>query len=286
MEIVQRRVAELRAHQLQAETYGDLPPNEFEELKGDIADRGVRQPIEVTQDGIIVDGHQRVRACRELGIEVIDAIICQDHTQDDIDESFVLGNLMRRHLDPIAIAKALERLVAIERRRNGVDSDRESGDDLRDRIAKRLGGKFSGRTIDRYLQLLRLPAAIRQAVSRKDLSMAQALVLERLKPETQDEIASRITAGESVRTVVAAYLPRKRATQEEAPADLYRMLIEFLDENIEVLESTSHDLAGKAGKHDVTTAVLEKTEVFCKAMRTLESKARQESLDFIRRMLG
>lgn len=286
MEIRRRCISELRPHPKQAETYGDLPPHEFEELKNDIANRGVRTPIEITKDGIIVDGHQRVRACRELGIKKIDAIICHHQTQDDIDESFVLGNLMRRHLDPIAKAKAIATLVDIERRRSGVDLAGESGHDLRDRIAKRLGGKFSGRTIGRYMQLLRLAAAIREAVSRKELSMTMALKLEQLKPEIQDEIASRITAGESVRAVVAAYLPCKRASQDETPADLYRMLIEFLDENIEALDANSHELAGKAGKHNVTAAVLKKTEVFCAAMRSLESKARQESLDSIRRMLG
>lgn len=46
----------------------DLSPEEFAGLKGDVAARGVQVAIELTEDGEILDGHQRLRACEELGI--------------------------------------------------------------------------------------------------------------------------------------------------------------------------------------------------------------------------
>lgn len=46
----------------------DLTPEEFESLKASIADRGVDVAIIVDQDGNIIDGFHRQRACDELGI--------------------------------------------------------------------------------------------------------------------------------------------------------------------------------------------------------------------------
>ena len=45
----------------------ELPPDEYEALKADIAARGVLVPIEVDEQGTILDGHTRFRAWCELG---------------------------------------------------------------------------------------------------------------------------------------------------------------------------------------------------------------------------
>lgn len=279
------RVSELRSHPHQNETYGHLPQHEFVALKDDIARRGVRQPIEVTRSGMIVDGHQRVRACKELGIEEIDAIICQDEAQEAIDESFVLGNLTRRHLDPVAKAKAIQTLVEIERRRSGANHNADHDGDLRDLIAKRLGGKVSGRTVDRLLQLLRLPPAICHAVSANELPMTTALKVEQLSPEIQQVIAARITSGQPPRHVVAEYFAIKQSAPQDTPAGQYQMLVNFLIENISDLDAASDHLAGTAGNHEQAAIVLKATAAFCRKMQVREQNARRESLGKIRKVI-
>lgn len=284
METRRFRVSELREHPQQSETYTDLAEHEFESLKRDIKTRGVRQPIEVTMTGMIVDGHQRVRACRELGIEEIDAILCQDHAQDDIDRSFVLANLLRRHLDPVAKARALSTLVAIERRRlKNEDTDCEG--DLRDRIAEMLGGKISGRTLDRYLQFNRLPSLVQHAVVTGELPMTRALLIEKLSPAQQQQIVDRIKSREKARAVVDEFFPSESSATEDTPADLYRMLVEFLTENISVMTAEQAALAGTAGTHDETVIVLEQAETFCRTMRDVERKTQRDSLEAIREMI-
>ena len=278
------RVSELREHPQQSETYADLNEHEFESLKRDIQTRGVRQPIEVTLNGMIVDGHQRVRACRELGIEEIDAVICQDDAQDEIDRSFVLANLLRRHLDPIAKARALSTLVAIERRQLQ-DTGTEFEGDLRDRIAEMLGGKMSGRTLDRYLQFNRLPSLIQQAVVTGDLPMTRALLVEKLSSAQQQQIVDRIESGEEARTVVDSFFPRRNSNAQDSPSDLYRMLVGFLDENISVMASEHSALAGTAGNHDETVTILEQAEEFFRTMQDVEKRAQHDSLEAIRAMI-
>lgn len=72
-----------------------LDGNEFNALKEDIKQNGLRQPI-VLKDGMILDGGNRYRACVEAGIE-------PKFVEFDGDNivSFVLSvNLHRRHMTP------------------------------------------------------------------------------------------------------------------------------------------------------------------------------------------
>jgi transposase-like protein len=75
----------------------DLSPEEYTALKADIDAHGVRIPIEVDEEGNIIDGFTRKRICDELGID------CPTnpffgHTEEEKREHAWRLNLMRRHL--------------------------------------------------------------------------------------------------------------------------------------------------------------------------------------------
>lgn len=53
------------------EFFPDLEGKEYERLKRSIKEDGVIQPIMVTHDMTIICGHQRWRAAKELGLEMI-----------------------------------------------------------------------------------------------------------------------------------------------------------------------------------------------------------------------
>lgn len=79
-----------------------IPPlsdAEYEQLKSDIALNGVLVPVVVDQNGAIVDGHHRVRACKELGIEDYPVIIRTYASEDERAEDAIKLNLVRRHID-------------------------------------------------------------------------------------------------------------------------------------------------------------------------------------------
>jgi ParB-like chromosome segregation protein Spo0J len=82
--------------------YQVMPPlsdAEFQELKADIAARGVMVPVEYDEDGNILDGHHREQACKELGIADWPRIV--RHGLDDAGKRLHARqlNLARRHLD-------------------------------------------------------------------------------------------------------------------------------------------------------------------------------------------
>ncbi|WP_166831555.1 ParB N-terminal domain-containing protein [Thalassoroseus pseudoceratinae] len=75
-----------------------LLPEEFEALKTSIAERGVDVPIIVDQDGNVIDGYHRERACDELGIYCPREIRHFDNETDKLELILSL-NCRRRQLN-------------------------------------------------------------------------------------------------------------------------------------------------------------------------------------------
>lgn len=72
----------LKPHPRNNEFFDDMSGEKWKEFLESIKTSGVIEPIVVTTDMVIVSGHQRVRACKELGI---DSIMCEIKTYDDED---------------------------------------------------------------------------------------------------------------------------------------------------------------------------------------------------------
>jgi ParB-like chromosome segregation protein Spo0J len=81
-----------------ASLVSELSPEERESLKQSIKANGLYVPIIVNQDGIILDGHHRYKACQELGIEPKTIVReCRDKLEEQL---FVIEcNLIRRQLN-------------------------------------------------------------------------------------------------------------------------------------------------------------------------------------------
>lgn len=77
----------------------DLTDDEYQALKDNIATFGVLHPVVVDEDGNIIDGHHRVRACDELGIDYPKTILPGLTEQQKLEQSLSF-NLARRHLTP------------------------------------------------------------------------------------------------------------------------------------------------------------------------------------------
>jgi ParB-like chromosome segregation protein Spo0J len=84
-----------------SEEYRDLiprmPEKEFQAFKEDIKQNGQREPIVINQDGIIIDGHDRTRACKELGLGV--KYVVKEFKDKNEEVLYILRSaLFRKHL--------------------------------------------------------------------------------------------------------------------------------------------------------------------------------------------
>jgi hypothetical protein len=80
------------------QTMPDMEPYQFEALKADIADRGVLTPLDIDEEGNILDGHHRYRACEELGITDYPTVLRLGLTEEEKNLFSRKSNMMRRHL--------------------------------------------------------------------------------------------------------------------------------------------------------------------------------------------
>src|SRR3990170_4019025 len=138
-----------------------LTDDEYVALKADIVERGILVPIEVDQEGEILDGFHRSQIAAELGIE---APTTERHFNSDEERlaHVIALNLKRRHLDPVSWGEFFERYCEVkgvrleERARNDLTGDTLSA------VAAELG--VQPRTAFRRLEAARLPAEYREQV--------------------------------------------------------------------------------------------------------------------------
>lgn len=89
-----------------------LTPQDFAALKASIAAQGLLVPITTDQDGTILDGSHRARACEELGVAPRYEIVrCVDDTDRQIRA--LVMNLLRRQLTREQKARAVGQLRAL-----------------------------------------------------------------------------------------------------------------------------------------------------------------------------
>lgn len=98
----------------------DLTPIEYEALKADIAKRGVLVPVEVDENGDLLDGHHRVRAWQELRAEGVDLpdyprMVRTGLTEEQKRNHARSLNVLRRQL-----SKEQRDAVMVDMRRDGM----------------------------------------------------------------------------------------------------------------------------------------------------------------------
>ncbi|WP_143322620.1 ParB N-terminal domain-containing protein [Clostridium sp. HBUAS56010] len=96
------KINELKPHPRNNEFFDNITGDKWQELLDSIkkrigeGKRGNIEPIVITQDKVIVAGHQRVRAFEELGISTIDAEIRLYDSDDEVLLDLLESNIRRR----------------------------------------------------------------------------------------------------------------------------------------------------------------------------------------------
>jgi N6-adenosine-specific RNA methylase IME4 len=113
MEKRNKKVMELKVNPEYESLLPKLPQSEYEALKKSIKEHNLYYPIDVNPQGIILDGHQRYKICRELGIEPVYRIRKFDNAL--LEKAFVIeANLDRRQLNDFQKVELSIPLLEIE----------------------------------------------------------------------------------------------------------------------------------------------------------------------------
>jgi len=139
-------------------------PESLNELADSIKVHGLIQPIIVNKmdDGyLIIAGERRYRACKIAGITEIDAIV-KNYTERQIAEISIIENLQREDLNPIEIAKSLQKLM-------------QEYNITQEQVAARIGKNRS--SIANYVRLLTLYPEVIDMVEKGKVSHGHAKCL-------------------------------------------------------------------------------------------------------------
>lgn len=160
----------------------DFPAEHINALAASIRENGLLQPITVRPmaDGTfqIVAGECRTRACKQLGLATIKAIVVEiDETDRDI--LAIIENLQRRDVTVIEQARAYQRMLS-------------QGWTVED-LAKRLG--IAPYRVTERTQLLNARREYQDLTASGQLSPLQAWYLSKLSPHSQDRLFRAIKEG-------------------------------------------------------------------------------------------
>jgi N6-adenosine-specific RNA methylase IME4 len=97
--LLSREGSRIVSDECQYQLLPDLTSDEYAALKDDIAKRGVQVPVEYDDDGNVLDGHHRLRACADLGIKEWPRVVRVGMSENQKAEHVLALNLDRRHLN-------------------------------------------------------------------------------------------------------------------------------------------------------------------------------------------
>lgn len=195
-------IKDLKPHPKNEELFDDIEGQRWSEFKESILRRGVVEPIVVTQDLVIVSGHQRVKACKELEIKTIPCRITHypefdektDTPKEDmILEDLISTNIMQRgvgNINPLKMAKCIRELERIKGIRNGGDrkSDLQNANLItQSDLAEQL--HMTQDKLIRYKSLLNLIPELQDLVETGELKASIGYtVLSKLPKEEQEKV--------------------------------------------------------------------------------------------------
>lgn len=176
--------------------------NEFLES---VKSRGVIEPIVITPDKVIVSGHQRVRACKELGIEEAICNVRIYNNEDEILQDLLETNIRQRG-DVGGSAKKvgkrikeLERLYGVRSGSSNVSGSivGEKNSFTQEDLAQKLG--MDVRTLQNYKLLADMIPELDNLVDTGIVTKTTALaIMKELSEEEQLELISSLDTTKKI----------------------------------------------------------------------------------------
>jgi ParB-like chromosome segregation protein Spo0J len=186
-------VSELKPHPKNDYFFDDMEGQKWKEFLDSVKTSGIIEPIVVTQEKIIVSGHQRVRACKELNIPKIMAEVRIYDNEDKVIKDLIETNIRQRgdisssSLKMGRIICELERIYGIKQGNNQRTPTLSESSKTQEDIAKELG--MSVDSLNNYKKLTTLIPELQEMVDSGSLTTSVASrIIARLSPTDQKQL--------------------------------------------------------------------------------------------------
>lgn len=208
---MEMKVADLKPHPKNEEIYGY--GEDISDLVKKIKKSGRVHTMTVNSDGVVLAGHRRLKACIELGIEIVNVEVVDFDTLEEEIEFIVLDNHQRdktveQKAKEARILKEVEsKLAEIRKSQNGGDRksvkyksqvpdsaypivEKDNTGKARDIVAKNVGLR-SGHEVDRAITAVNKIDELRKAGRMEDAELIRG-VLNNRSVSAAEELARNI----------------------------------------------------------------------------------------------
>lgn len=248
----QININELKSHPRNNEFFDDITGEKWDELLDSIrkrikdGKRGNIEPIIITQDKVIVSGHQRVRAFKELSIPTIEAEIRIYNSDDEALLDLLESNIRRRGEIGGSAKKVGKRIKELERLygvRSGSNNAPgvivgEKNSFTQEDIAQKLG--MDVRTLQNYKLLAEMIPELEDLVDTGMVTKTTALaIMKNLSDEEQKELIQSLPTD-------------KKYTQKQ------------MDEEIQKYKNRISELIQQGTKTEIVTKEVDTEETLIK----------------------
>lgn len=194
-EITNVSTSVLKVHPRNTEFFDDISGEEYARFKKSIQEDGILSPILVSPDMTVISGHQRLKACKDLGINLVPVMIREDLiNEDDKVKTLLVANFGRLKNDPIKQAKVYkeyEKICGITMGRPSKEVVNNSRLITQEDIAKELGVDAS--TIRNIKRLSTLSPDLQDLISDGKITATTGYkILARLTQEEQEELVKNL----------------------------------------------------------------------------------------------
>lgn len=219
----QININELKPHPRNNEFFDDMSGEKWTEFLESIRTSGVIEPIVVTTDMTIVSGHQRVRACKQLGIN---SVLCEIKTYKDEDSVIkdLLETNIRQRGDVGGSAKKvglrikeLERLYGV---RDGAANEKgtrvgEINSSTQKDIADKLD--IDVRTLQNYKLLAEIIPELEELLDTGIVTKTTALaIMKNLSNQEQEELISKLDVTQKyTQKQIQKYIDEMKSHEKE-----------------------------------------------------------------------
>ena len=284
-------VDKLNPHPKNSYFFDDIEGEPWVAFLESIETSGVIEPIIVSApDLTIVSGHQRVRACKKLGIKQVAVEERTFDSDDEILKQLIETNIRQRGIGNINFVKLgrcereLERIYGIK---HGGDRTSESkspngtfGQKTQKDLADESGVSLS--TYKRSVQLADLPEELQQMVmDGKVTASAASRLIAKLSPEEQKQLAEQISgkdkiSGKEVQAEIEKLKAENKRLKEDNVTLARRSEPTVIEKTVEVAPSDYKEVKNKARAYDAETKRLnDKLEEVYQERNELEEEIRQ-----------
>ncbi len=245
----QINVNELKAHPRNSEFFDDMTGDAWKAFLESIKTSGVIEPVVITPEKIIISGHQRVRACKELGITTVLTDMRDYSDEDKILKDLIETNIRQRGIgnpNPVKLGRCIKELERIYGFREGRPEKLSNNFTVNNQpaneseLAEQLG--ITRQTLQNYKKLTEMIPELEELVDIGFVTNTTALAIMRnLSEEEQIKLISSMdTTKKITQKQVQQYLDKIKQLESREPQIIDKTdysSISRLENKIKELES-------------------------------------------------